>query len=165
MSRVDLFPMGATVCGLPNSHLAGPEIDHAGVVGIDEERIQRLWVGTRRRREVRKTRVRAVVVVALALMIPAVILSRMNHRPTFLRLSDGTLPLSRQVDVGTPQQLLSFEEGSSIRLLPGSRLVPVRNDASLFETEMGAAAGRQADESKKAKVKRQNGTNRIEDLC
>src|SRR5205085_7705946 len=50
--------------------------------------------------------------------------------------------------------------------LPGGigRLVVGRSliDTGVFETETGAAAGRQAEESKKAKVKRQKKTTRIE---
>ena len=103
---------------------------------VDEARIQRLWVGTRRRREARTARPTALGVVALALLVPIVAMSGGRREPGFLRLSNGALPLSQQVEVGAPEYTLTFEEGSRIQLMPGTRLVPLRNDSGVFETEI-----------------------------
>ena len=122
---------------MPTSRSELPErIDDILQHGVDEGRLHGLWVGMQHRRQTRRRRGSAVAVVLLTVLSQLITPTSPPPALRFLRLADGSLPLSCAVDPEAPTRVLVFEEGSSVRLSAGSRWVALRNDADVFETEI-----------------------------
>ncbi|MEO0325847.1 MAG: FecR family protein [Myxococcota bacterium] len=122
-------------------------------IEVDEARVQALWAGTQRAearigpRRVRRARAAsmAAAVVLLAAgfglrgALPGGDLEggTASHAAANgeLRLASGALPLGR-----TPEadETMTLADGTTLSLGAGSRWAPVRNEATLFESELSA---------------------------
>lgn len=115
-------------------------------ISVSEARVQRVWHGTRARLDAPASRSRELRWVAAALLGGSVVLAatilvihgvpRDERSDDFLRLSTGGPPVARVVEDGEPALAIRFEEESVIHLSPGSRWVPLRNEADVFESEL-----------------------------
>jgi hypothetical protein len=114
----------------------GPLLDDP----VGEERVGRLWAGTEARgRASKRPRVRVALAIATVTLgaIAAVFLLP-SEEPPFLALADGSAPVAVRA---AASESIRFADESTIELSAGSRLVPVRNDLTTFETllEQGRA--------------------------
>lgn len=109
--------------------IIGPLLDDP----VDEERVGRLWAGTEARgRAAKKPRLLvALVIAAIALGAMAIAFLVPSDGPSFLTLADGSAPVAVRATESTS---IRYADESTIELSAQSRLVPVRNDLSTFET-------------------------------
>jgi transmembrane sensor len=98
---------------------------------VTERALQRVWRGIDEQSPRRpRRRLRKVAIAALAILVGAGVGLALHLRHSGpLRLSDGH-PL-RAVDASTEAEL-SFDDGSRIRLWPGTHFAPIESSATTF---------------------------------